>query len=79
MQSGDTNKRIFPYLFTYIYILFLFQFIPWKKRYFRLKSRDVQTEDEMIKLLDQRGLLELDSFPVNLSRYSKQGIFKIRY
>ena len=79
MQSGDTNKRIFPYLFTYIYILFLFQFIPWKKRYFRLKSRDVQTEDEMIKLLDQRGLLELDSFPVNLSRYSKQGIFKIKY
>ena len=79
MQSGDTNKRIFPYLFTYIYILFLFQFIPWKKRYFRLKSRDVQTEDEMIKLLDQKGLLELDSFPVNLSRYSKQGIFKIRY
>ena len=78
MQSGDTNKRIFPYLFIYIYILFLFQFIPWKKRYFRLKSRDVQTEDEMIKLLDQKGLLELDSFPVNLSRYSKQRIFKIK-
>ena len=33
----------------------------------------------MIELLDQRGLLELDSFPVNLSRYSKRGIFKIRY
>ena len=28
----------------------------------------------MIKLLDQKGLLELDSFPVNLSRYSRQGI-----
>ena len=33
----------------------------------------------MIKLLDQKGLLELDSFPVNLSRYSKQRIFKIKY
>lgn len=33
----------------------------------------------MIKLLDQKGLLELDSFPVNLSRYSKQGLFKIKY
>ena len=33
----------------------------------------------MIKLLDQKGLLELDSFPVDLSRYSKQGIFKIKY
>lgn len=79
MQSGDMNKGIFPYLFIYIYILFLFQFIPWKKRYFCLKSRDVQTEDEMIKLLDQKGLLELDAFPINLSRYSKQGIFNIKY
>ena len=60
-------------------MLSLLKFIPWKKRYFRLKSRDVQTEDEMIKLLDQKGLLELDSFPVNLSRYSKQRIFKIKY
>ena len=33
----------------------------------------------MIKLLDQRGLLELDSFPVNLSRYSTEGLFKIKY
>ena len=71
--------RGFFHICLFIYILFLFQFIPWKKRYFRLKSRDVQTEDEMIKLLDQKGLLELDSFPVNLSRYSKQGIFKIKY
>ena len=45
-----------------------FQFIPWKKKYFCLKNQDSKCEDEMTKLLDQKGLLELDVFPVNLAR-----------
>ena len=47
----------------------VFQFIPWKKKYFRLKNRDSKCEDEMIELLDQKGLLEVELLPVNLARY----------
>jgi len=46
-------------------------FIPWKKKYFHLKSRDTNCEDEMTELLDQRGLLELDMFPFNLASFMK--------
>ena len=50
------------------YWLFHFQFIPWKKKYFLLKKRDSSSEDEMIKLLDDNGLLDVDLFPRNLAR-----------
>ena len=49
---------------------FGFQFIPWKKKYFLLKNKDRSSEDEMIKLLDRKGLLEVDLFPLNLARYA---------
>lgn len=55
-------KIIYP-----CYWLFHFQFIPWKKKYFLLKNSDSSSEDEMIKLLDENGLLEVDLFPRNLA------------
>ena len=55
-----------------------FQFIPWKKKYFRLKSRDANCEDEMTELLDQKGLLELDFFPLNLARYMYGQIYMVK-
>lgn len=47
----------------------VFQFIPWKKKYFRLKKQDSKCEDEMTEILDQKGLLEVELLPVNLARY----------
>lgn len=47
---------------------FYFQFIPWKKKYFLLKNGDSSSEDDMIKLLDENGLLDVDLFPRNLAR-----------
>ena len=52
------------------YWLFHYQFIPWKKKYFLLKNRDSSSEDEIIKLLDDSGLLDVDLFPRNLARWS---------
>ncbi|KAL9960100.1 hypothetical protein ACROYT_G033506 [Oculina patagonica] len=44
-------------------------FIPWKKKYFLLKKKDNLAEDEMIKLLDDTGMLDIDLFPLHLARF----------
>ncbi|XP_066030353.1 F-box DNA helicase 1 isoform X2 [Pocillopora verrucosa] len=46
-------------------------FIPWKKKYFLLKNKDNSSEDFMIELLERKGLLEVDLFPLNLSSFMK--------
>ncbi|XP_068713837.1 F-box DNA helicase 1-like [Montipora foliosa] len=52
-------------------IITRYSFIPWKKKYFRLKKKDPECEDEMTELLDQEGLLELELFPTNLASFMK--------
>lgn len=61
-KHQNWTKIIYP-----CYWLFHFQFIPWKKKYFLLKNSDSSSEDEMIKLLDENGLLDVDLFPRNLA------------
>lgn len=68
MLHKGTKKRI--KILDDHYWLFHFQFIPWKKKYFLLKNRDSSSEDEIIKLLDDSGLLDVDLFPRNLARWS---------
>ncbi|XP_022801523.1 F-box DNA helicase 1-like [Stylophora pistillata] len=46
-------------------------FIPWKKKYFLLKNKDSSSEDVMIELLERKGLLEVDLFPLNLASFMK--------
>ncbi|CAH3113056.1 unnamed protein product [Pocillopora meandrina] len=46
-------------------------FIPWKKKYFLLKNKDISSGDVMIELLERKGLLEVDMFPLNLASFMK--------
>ncbi|KAK2555635.1 F-box DNA helicase 1 [Acropora cervicornis] len=46
-------------------------FIPWKKKYFRLKKKDAECEEEMTRFLDKEGLFELELFPSSLSSFMR--------